>query len=73
MEALQVADLAKRLQQSYLLTTAGKFGEAIEALRIILLSVPLLVVSSKQEVSLFSSCVSPFTISVSSKCFSVEC
>uniref|UniRef100_A0A0M3J4F2 Coatomer subunit alpha (inferred by orthology to a human protein) n=1 Tax=Anisakis simplex TaxID=6269 RepID=A0A0M3J4F2_ANISI len=48
---LQLGDLANRLQVCYHLTTSGKFGEAIEKLRQLLLSVPLLVVNSKQEVA----------------------
>lgn len=47
-----MADLAKKLQAAYQHTTAGKFTEAIDLLRGILLSVPLLVVASKNEVGL---------------------
>ncbi|CAJ0935364.1 unnamed protein product, partial [Mesorhabditis belari] len=43
--------LASQLQQNYLLTTQGKFVEAVDGLREILHSVPLLVVNSKQEVA----------------------
>ncbi|KAK5969632.1 Coatomer alpha subunit, partial [Trichostrongylus colubriformis] len=49
--AVTLADLAARLQGCYHMTTAGKFGDAIDKLRRILLSVPLLVVNSKQEVA----------------------
>jgi coatomer subunit alpha len=44
-------DLIQRLQKSYELTTNGKFAEAVETFRAILLSVPLLVVDSKQEIA----------------------
>ncbi|KAJ1346487.1 hypothetical protein KIN20_001277 [Parelaphostrongylus tenuis] len=49
--SVTLADLASRLQGCYHLTTAGKFSDAIEKLRRILLFVPLLVVASKQEVA----------------------
>jgi len=48
---LKVSDLVQRLQISYQLTTAGKFLEAIERFRAILLSIPLLVVENKQEIA----------------------
>ncbi|KAI6238268.1 Coatomer subunit alpha [Aphelenchoides fujianensis] len=48
--AVQLTDLAQQLQQCYHLTTSGKFGDAITRFRDLLLSVPLLVVESKQEV-----------------------
>ncbi|VIO97225.1 coatomer alpha subunit, putative [Brugia malayi] len=48
---LQLSDLATRLQTCYHLTTSGKFSEAVEKLRQLLLSVPLLVVDSKQEMA----------------------
>ncbi|KAI6240458.1 Coatomer subunit alpha [Aphelenchoides fujianensis] len=48
--AVQLTDLAQQLQQCYHLTTSGKFGDAITRFRDLLLSVPLLVVDSKQEV-----------------------
>lgn len=51
--SVTLADLATKLQGCYHLTTAGKFGDAIDKLRKILLFVPMLVVNSKQEV-LFS-------------------
>lgn len=47
---LKLSDLAQRLQQCYQLTTQGKFSDAIVKLRQVILSVPLLVVDSKQEV-----------------------
>ncbi|KAF7633499.1 Coatomer subunit alpha [Meloidogyne graminicola] len=49
--SLKLNDLAQRLQICYKLTTDGKFGESISRFRQILLSIPLLVVDSKQEVS----------------------
>ncbi|KAJ8876168.1 hypothetical protein PR048_024077 [Dryococelus australis] len=48
---LKLADLVQRLQLCYQLTTAGKFGEAVEKLRSLLLSIPLLVVDTRQEIS----------------------
>lgn len=46
---LKLNDLIQRLQACYQLTTGGKFTEAVDKFRSILLSVPLLVVESKQE------------------------
>jgi coatomer protein complex subunit alpha (xenin) len=46
---LKLTDLVGRLQSAYQLTTSGKFGEAAERFRAILLSVPLLVVETKAE------------------------
>lgn len=48
---LKLADLIQRLQLCYQLTTSGKFEEAVERFRAILLSVPLLEVESKQEIA----------------------
>ena len=48
---LAITDLLTRLQQAYQMTTQGKFSEAIDVFRSILLSVPLLVTDTKQEVS----------------------
>lgn len=48
---LRLSDLITRLQQCYQLTTAGRFEEAVERFRAILLSVPLLVVDNKQEIA----------------------
>lgn len=48
---LKLNDLIQRLQKSYELTTNGKFAEAVENFRSILLSAPLLVVDSKQEIA----------------------
>nr|CAB3232867.1 coatomer subunit alpha [Phallusia mammillata] len=48
---LSLAVLATRLQDAYKLTTQGKFDDAIVKFRDILLSVPLLVVDNKQEIS----------------------
>lgn len=48
---LRLSDLIARLQQCYQLTTSGRFEEAVERFRVILLSVPLLVVDNKQEIA----------------------
>ena len=48
---LKLNDLIQRLQKSYEMTTNGKFAEAVESFRSILLSVPLLVVETKQEIA----------------------
>lgn len=49
---LKLTDMLQRgLQAGYQLTTAGKFPEAIERFRALLLSVLLLVVETKQEVT----------------------
>ncbi|XP_005203500.1 coatomer subunit alpha isoform X1 [Bos indicus x Bos taurus] len=48
---LKLNDLIQRLQLCYQLTTVGKFEEAVEKFRSILLSVPLLVVDNKQEIA----------------------
>lgn len=48
---LKLATLVQQLQVAYQLTTGGKFGEAIDRFRTILLSVPLLVVDNKQEIA----------------------
>lgn len=48
---LRVSDLVQRLQVSYQLTTSGKFGEAVDKFQAILLSIPLLVVDTKQEIA----------------------
>ena len=48
---LRLSDLISRLQQCYQLTTAGRFEEAVDRFRAILLSVPLLVVDNKQEIA----------------------
>ena len=48
---LKLSDLIQRLQKSYEMTTNGKFAEAVESFRSILLSVPLLVVETKQEIA----------------------
>ena len=41
-------DLVSALQGCYQMTTSGKFGEAVNKFRAILLALPLLVVESKQ-------------------------
>jgi len=46
---LKLAELVTRLQNAYMLTTSGKFGEAMAKFKAILLSIPLLVVETKQE------------------------
>merc|ERR1712088_11296 len=46
---LKLVDLVTRLQSAYHLTTSGKFGEATERFRSILLSIPLLAVETKAE------------------------
>merc|ERR1712012_88502 len=46
---LKLADLVTRLQSAYQMTTSGKFGEATDRFRSILLSIPLLAVESKAE------------------------
>lgn len=48
---LKYNDLVQRLQKAYEMTTNGKFAEAVEVFRAILLSVPLLVVENKQEIA----------------------
>uniref|UniRef100_A0A8C2ZI24 Coatomer subunit alpha n=1 Tax=Cyclopterus lumpus TaxID=8103 RepID=A0A8C2ZI24_CYCLU len=48
---LRLSDLIARLQHCYQLTTSGRFEEAVERFRVILLSVPLLVVDNKQEIA----------------------
>ena len=48
---LHLAELVQRLQVCYQLTTGGKFVEAIEKLQAILLSVPLLVVDTRQDIA----------------------
>ncbi|XP_032833195.1 coatomer subunit alpha [Petromyzon marinus] len=48
---VRLAELIARLQACYQLTTAGKFEEALERFRSVLLSVPLLVVDNKQEIA----------------------
>ncbi|XP_047126355.1 coatomer subunit alpha isoform X1 [Hydra vulgaris] len=48
---LKLNNLVQRLQVAYQLTTGGKFTEAAERLHQILLSVTLLVVESRQEIT----------------------
>jgi len=48
---LKLNDLVQRLQVAYQLTTQGKFQEAVDRFRTILLGVPLLVVDNKQDIS----------------------
>jgi coatomer protein complex subunit alpha (xenin) len=48
---LKPSDLIGRLQKAYEMTTNGKFAEAVESFRAILLSAPLLVVETKQEIA----------------------
>ncbi|XP_022185613.1 coatomer subunit alpha [Nilaparvata lugens] len=47
----KLSDLINQLQACYQLTTAGRFGEAIEKFRSILLSIPLLVVDTRQFIT----------------------
>ena len=46
---MKLNDLVLRLQSCYQLTTSGKFVDAVEKFRSILLSIPLLVVDTKQD------------------------
>ncbi|XP_046405576.1 coatomer subunit alpha [Ischnura elegans] len=48
---LRLTDLVQRLQVCYQLTTSGIFHEAVEKLRSLLLSIPLLVVEHRQEIT----------------------
>lgn len=48
---ISLNELITRLQTAYQLTTKGKFQDAINRFRIILLSIPLLVVDSPSEES----------------------
>ncbi|ESO90102.1 hypothetical protein LOTGIDRAFT_218145 [Lottia gigantea] len=48
---LKLNMLVQQLQTAYLLTTSGKFADAVDKFRSILLSVPLLVVENKQEIA----------------------
>lgn len=59
---VSLADLAQRLQQCYVLTTAGKFSEVIVKLRKILYFVPMLIVDSKQEVCFANRCYISFCV-----------
>ncbi|XP_034230743.1 coatomer subunit alpha isoform X1 [Thrips palmi] len=47
---LKLNDLVQRLQVCYQLTTGGKFIEAVEKFRALLLSIPLLVVDTKPDI-----------------------
>lgn len=64
---MRLSDLISRLQQCYQLTTTGRFEEAVERFRAILLSVPLLVVDNKQEIAEVSRCPALKLISLFSK------
>jgi len=48
---LKLSELVARLQLAYQMTTQGKFVEAVEKFRSVLLSVPLLVVDKRQDIS----------------------
>lgn len=48
---VKLNNLVQRLQTAYQMTTQGKFQEAVERFRSILLTVPLLVVENKQEIA----------------------
>ena len=60
---LKLSELIARLQVAYQLTTQGKFVEAIVKFRSILLSVPLLVVDKRQDISEAGSLTYVFTCS----------
>ncbi|KFD58197.1 hypothetical protein M514_00960 [Trichuris suis] len=47
---IKLSDLANQLQSCYQLTTTGKFADAVDSFRALLLSIPLLVVDNKQDV-----------------------
>ncbi|CAI2316133.1 unnamed protein product [Caenorhabditis sp. 36 PRJEB53466] len=49
--AYKLSQLGKKLQKAYNLTTNGKFADAVVKFREILLAVPLLVVTTKQQVA----------------------
>lgn len=51
--SLKLNDLAEKLQACYQLTTQGRFSDAINRFRQILLNIPFLIVNSKQEVIFF--------------------
>ena len=48
---LKLQTLVQQLQAAYQMTTTGKFNDATDKFRSILLSVPLLVVESRQEIA----------------------
>lgn len=48
---IKLNDLVQRLQAGYQLTTAGKFSEAVEKFHSILISIPFLVVETKQDIA----------------------
>lgn len=48
---MQLKELVQRLQLCYQLTTGGKFTEAVAKLQSILISIPLLIVESRQEIA----------------------
>jgi len=48
---LKLNDLANRLQLCYQMTTTGKFQEAVEKFRNLLLNIPLLMVDNKSELA----------------------
>ena len=49
--SLKLSDLITRLQSAYQLTTVGKFSEAVDRFRALMLSILLLSVESKQEIT----------------------
>ncbi len=49
--ALTLGQLVRRLQGAYQSTTSGKFSEGVDKFRSILLSVPLLALDSKSEIT----------------------
>lgn len=62
---LKLTALAEALQNGYSLTTKGKFQEAIAAMRSILLSVPLLVLDSRNDQTEAEQVMSVFRVSFS--------
>ncbi|OXU23054.1 hypothetical protein TSAR_001438 [Trichomalopsis sarcophagae] len=48
---LKLPNLIQRLQISYQLTTSGKFVEAIDKMQSLLLTIPLLIVDSRQDIA----------------------
>ena len=49
--AIKLGTLVQRLQGAYQLTTSGKFSDAVVKFRSTLLSIPLLVVDTKSEIT----------------------
>ena len=49
--AVPLSQLVRKLQSAYQSTTSGKFADAVDKFRAILLSVPLLAVDTKSEIT----------------------